>query len=114
MLRPGGLAADAPSAQARVDDVAEAVADEVAGHRHREDRDARTKFPVEQSVGRRVARDAIRRGVLFRPLPGDVIAMSPPLVVTETHIRQMVDALRGALDATLDSVSREGALVARS
>lgn len=78
------------------------------------DRATRTKFPVDQTVGRRVARDAIRRGVLFRPLPGDVIAMSPPLIVTEAQVHQMVDVLRGALDATLDSLTREGALVARS
>ncbi len=71
---------------------------------------AQAKFPPSQLVGRRVMREAAQRGVLFRALPGDVIAMSPPLIVTELQARQMVDALRGALDATLDSLTREGAL----
>jgi adenosylmethionine-8-amino-7-oxononanoate aminotransferase len=52
-------------------------------------------------------REAVRRGVLFRPLPGDVIAMSPPLVVTEPQVVQMVETLRVALDATLDALARE-------
>ena len=78
------------------------------------DRAARTKFPVERGVGRRVARDAVQRGVLFRPLPGDVIAMSPPLVVSEAQVHQIVGALRGTLDATLESLTREGALAGRS
>ena len=74
------------------------------------DRAARAKFPAGLTVGRRVVREAVRRGVLFRPLPGDVIAMSPPLVVTDAQAAQMVDALRGALDATLESLTREGTL----
>ena len=74
------------------------------------DRAARAKFPAGMTVGRRVVREAVRRGVFFRPLPGDVIAMSPPLVVTDSQATQMVDALRGALDATLESLTREGAL----
>jgi len=74
------------------------------------DRGGNTKFPAEQAVGRRVAREAVERGVLFRPLPGDVIAMSPPLVLTDAQAGQMVDALRGALDATLDSLARAAAL----
>ena len=74
------------------------------------DRAARAKFPADLTVGRRVVREAVRRGVLFRPLPGDVIAMSPPLVVTDAQTAQMVDVLRGALDATLEALTREGAL----
>ena len=39
-----------------------------------------------------------------------MIAMSPPLVVTDSQTAQMVDTLRGALDATLEGLTREGAL----
>ena len=74
------------------------------------DRAARTKFPAHQLVGRRVMREAIQRGVFFRALPGDVIAMSPPLVVTESEAGRMVDALRGALDAVAESLNRDGEL----
>jgi adenosylmethionine-8-amino-7-oxononanoate aminotransferase len=74
------------------------------------DRAARTKFPVNQAIGRRVVREAVQRGVLFRPLPGDVIAMSPPLVISDAQAVQMVETLRGALDATLDGLTHEGAV----
>ena len=72
------------------------------------DRAARTKFQANQAIGRRVVREAVQRGVLFRPLPGDVIAMSPPLVLNESQAVQMVETLRGALDATLNGLTREG------
>jgi adenosylmethionine-8-amino-7-oxononanoate aminotransferase len=74
------------------------------------DRSTRAKFPPAEAVGRRVAREATRRGVLFRPLPGDVIAMSPPLVLTEAQAGQMVEALRGSLDVVQDRMTREGLL----
>jgi L-2,4-diaminobutyrate transaminase len=74
------------------------------------DRASNTKFPADQAMGRRVAREAVQRGVLFRPLPGDVIAMSPPLVLTDGQAGQMVDALRGALDTTLNTLTRTAAL----
>jgi adenosylmethionine-8-amino-7-oxononanoate aminotransferase len=57
-------------------------------------------------VGR--LREAIQRGVFFRALPGDVIAMWPPLVVTEAQADRMVEALRGALNAVADSLSPAG------
>jgi putrescine aminotransferase len=72
------------------------------------DRDARAKFPPDLGVGRRVVREAAARGVLLRPLPGDVIAMSPPLVATEAQALQIVEALRGALDATREGLAGEG------
>ncbi len=55
------------------------------------DRAARTKFPTSQFIGRRVMREAVHRGVLFRALPGDVIAMSPPLILTKSQAAQMVE-----------------------
>jgi adenosylmethionine-8-amino-7-oxononanoate aminotransferase len=46
--------------------------------------------------GRRVCAAATRRGVLLRPL-GDVVVLMPPLTSTGGELRQMVDALLGAL-----------------
>jgi len=82
----------------------------MAGVELARDRGGKEKFPPEQGVARRATREAVKRGVLFRPLPGDVIAMSPPLVITEAQAGQMVEALRGALDATRDGLAGEGAL----
>jgi adenosylmethionine-8-amino-7-oxononanoate aminotransferase len=48
-------------------------------------------------LGRRVCAAATRRGVLLRPL-GDTVVLMPPLTSTAAELRQMVDALVGALD----------------
>ena len=48
-------------------------------------------------LGRRVCGAATRRGVLLRPL-GDTVVLMPPLTSTAAELRQMVEALVGALD----------------
>ncbi len=40
--------------------------------------------------------DCFDKGVLVRTT-GDIIAMSPPLIVERQHIDQIVDTLRGAI-----------------
>jgi adenosylmethionine-8-amino-7-oxononanoate aminotransferase len=47
--------------------------------------------------GRRVCAAAVERGVLLRPL-GDVVVLMPPLTITSTELRRIVDALAGAID----------------
>jgi adenosylmethionine-8-amino-7-oxononanoate aminotransferase len=47
--------------------------------------------------GRRVCADAVRRGVLLRPL-GDVVVVMPPLTVTAGEVCRIVDAIESALD----------------
>jgi len=69
-------------------------------------RDRQSKIPFDVSVGlaRRVSTAALARGVIVRPLPGDVIALSPPFVITEKQIDHVVDVLDtviGAIDAEL-------------
>jgi adenosylmethionine-8-amino-7-oxononanoate aminotransferase len=49
--------------------------------------------PVAQAV----ARGAYERGVLVRPLTGDVLTLSPPLVITRPEMERVHEALRGAL-----------------
>ena len=48
--------------------------------------------------GRRVCAEAVRRGVLLRPL-GDVVVLMPILTSTAEEIDRIVDALVGAIDA---------------
>jgi adenosylmethionine---8-amino-7-oxononanoate aminotransferase len=50
--------------------------------------------------GRRACAEAVRRGVLLRPL-GDVVVLMPPLTITSPELHRIVDALAGAL-STLD------------
>ena len=62
-------------------------------------RDRGTKELFDASVGaaRRVWLDALDQGVIVRPLPGDVLAMSPPFVITEQQIDRMVMVLDKAI-----------------
>jgi putrescine aminotransferase len=47
-----------------------------------------------------VVRDAmLARGVIARPLPGNVIAFCPPLVATDAQVDRCIEALDGALRA---------------
>ena len=48
--------------------------------------------------GRRVCGEAVRRGVLLRPL-GDVVVIMPPLTITGAEIEAIVDALAASIDA---------------
>jgi putrescine aminotransferase len=68
-------------------------------------RDRATKQPFDASIGvaRRVWLAALERGVIVRPLGGDVVAISPPFVITEQQIDRVVEAL----DAAIGSVSSQ-------
>src|SRR5262249_39646302 len=50
------------------------------------DRETRQSFDPADGVARRVMVAAMEEGVLFRALGGDVLAMSPPLVITEAEL----------------------------
>jgi adenosylmethionine-8-amino-7-oxononanoate aminotransferase len=52
--------------------------------------------PVEQRLGHRVTMAARERGVIIRPL-GDVVALMPPLVITETELRRLVSVTAAAV-----------------
>lgn len=62
-------------------------------------RDRATRASFEASVGaaRRVWLAALAEGVIFRPLPGDVIAICPPFVISETQLDEVVDGLSRAI-----------------
>jgi len=62
-------------------------------------RDRATKESFDPSVGaaRRVCMDALEQGVIFRPLAGDVIGMSPPFVISNEQIDRMVAVLDKAI-----------------
>jgi putrescine aminotransferase len=57
------------------------------------DRESKVQFDVSLGVARRVWAAALEMGVIVRPLPGDVIALSPPFVITEREIDRMVAVL---------------------
>ena len=72
------------------------------------DRDTRASFDSKASVGAYLVRRAQHHGVILRNMAGDVIAFSPPLVITEAEIDTLVERTRLALDDTLAMVRERG------
>lgn len=64
------------------------------------DKAARGTFAPGLGVGARVVANAQAAGLITRALPGDILALCPPMIITEDEIREMVSRLRQALDAT--------------
>jgi len=75
----------------------------VAGIELVRDRGTKELFDASTGAARRVWLEALERGVIVRPLQGDVLAMCPPFVISEEQIDQMVLAL----DESIASVARQ-------
>ena len=58
-------------------------------------------FRPESWVAGKWAEFAARRGLLIRPLTGDIVGLAPPLVMTIPELDAMLDGLAAALDDTL-------------
>jgi putrescine aminotransferase len=69
----------------------------VAGIELVRDRLTKEQFDVAAGAARRVWLAALEQGVIVRPLPGDVLAMSPPFVISSDQIDRMVSVLDSAL-----------------
>jgi len=69
---------------------------------------AHTPFDPKRGVGAYLVRRAQEHGLITRVLGGDVIAFSPPLIITEAEIDRMLDCTEQALADTLSWV-RTGA-----
>jgi len=54
------------------------------------DKEHRTPYPTDARVGHRAILEARKRGVILRPL-GDVIVLMPPLSITKTQLRELLD-----------------------
>jgi L-2,4-diaminobutyrate transaminase len=66
------------------------------------------RFDPSLRVGARLARASRDYGVITRALPlADTIAFSPPFVVTEAELDEMVDGTRKALDDVAADLARE-------
>jgi 4-aminobutyrate--pyruvate transaminase len=66
-----------------------------------EDRAARRAFDPARKMGPRAVALAEAEGVILRALPGDSIAFSPPLVMVEAEVDEMLDGFARALDTLL-------------
>jgi putrescine aminotransferase len=69
----------------------------VAGVELVRNRLTKEQFDVAAAAARRVFLAALEQGVIVRPLPGDVLAMSPPFVISNEQIDRMVAVLDSAI-----------------
>ena len=66
-----------------------------------EDPATRKPFDPQRGVGAYLVKRAQAHGLILRVLGGDVIAFSPPLVITEVEIDELLEKTARALDDTL-------------
>jgi putrescine aminotransferase len=69
----------------------------VAGIELVRDRQSKASFDPSLGAARQVMLAALEEGVIVRALSGDVIALSPPFVITEQQIDRMVSVLDRAI-----------------
>jgi L-2,4-diaminobutyrate transaminase len=72
------------------------------------ERDPARRFEPARRVGPRLAAASRRQGIITRALPAaDTIAFSPPFVVSESELDQMVEGTRAALDELTGELAAE-------
>lgn len=72
------------------------------------DKDARTAFPAERQVGEHCSDRCAAHGLILRNV-GDVMALCPPLIVSEDQVDELFTKLERALDDTLGWATRAAA-----
>jgi 4-aminobutyrate--pyruvate transaminase len=71
------------------------------------DKEKRRNFDPKQRIGARLVKLAEANGVISRNLVNDVLAFSPPLIITEAEIDEMIDGVASALDELAVQLRRE-------
>ena len=73
-------------------------------------RDKATKgsFDPKAGVAAYLVRRAQHHGAILRNMPGDIVAFSPPLIINETEIEEMMACFGKALDDTWSMVKEKG------
>ncbi len=72
-----------------------------------------TNFDPAMKTGARLAKICEANGVISRALPGDALAFSPPLIITEAEIHEMLDVVSKSLDELTVQLKREQIAVVR-
>jgi len=71
------------------------------------DKTSKRSFMPQHGVGARTVQFAEAEGLIVRSVLGDVLTLSPPLIISVPEIDELFDRLTRALDKTLDWVARE-------
>ena len=69
-----------------------------------QDRPTKTPYPLERRIGHRVAQACRLRGLLLRPL-GNVMALVPPLSISDRELTTMIAILHSAIRGTTEESS---------
>jgi 4-aminobutyrate--pyruvate transaminase len=72
------------------------------------DKATRQSFAAKAGVAAHLVRRAQHYGAIFRNLPGDIVAFSPPLIISETEVDDMMACFGKALDDTWAMVKEKG------
>jgi 4-aminobutyrate--pyruvate transaminase len=72
------------------------------------DKATRQSFDPKAGVAAYLVRRAQHHGAILRNMPGDVVAFSPPLIINETEIDEMMGCFDKALDDTWTMVKEKG------
>ncbi len=73
-----------------------------------EDKATRKNFDASRKVSGRLQKLCETQGLIMRVLPGDGIAFSPPLVISEDELAEVFSGVRRALDSLAVELRREG------
>ncbi len=71
------------------------------------DKKTKRAFSPQHGVAARAVQFAEAEGLIVRAVMGDVLTLSPPLIINAQEVDELFDRLTRALDKTLDWVTRE-------
>jgi 4-aminobutyrate---pyruvate transaminase len=71
------------------------------------DKDKRQNFEPAARIGGRLTKLVEEQGVIGRTVPGDILCFSPPLIITEAEVDEMLDRVGKALDELTVQLRRE-------
>ena len=77
------------------------------------DKEKRQNFDPSAKVGARFVKLIEQNGVIGRSVPGDALTLSPPLIISESEVNEMLDRIGKALDELTVQLRREQIAVVR-
>ena len=77
------------------------------------DKATHQNFEPSARVGGRFTKLIEENGVIGRTVPGDILCFSPPLIISEAEVNEMLDRIGKALDELTVQLRREQIAVVR-
>jgi 4-aminobutyrate--pyruvate transaminase len=77
------------------------------------DKNEHKNFEPTARVGGRFTKLIEQNGVIGRTVPGDILCFSPPLIISEAEVNEMLDRIGHALDELTVQLRREQIAVVR-